>query len=256
MRRGLTIVVSNILLWLGLGWELLDKIGRTEVFFKLPDLAKHAIHFIGQHQDVSWQIAPWAMVAIGTAFLAYLQWPSLFGVLRNVTPTPVATPSTPNIASALYNWFKPKDALLILAPKAMSELHTTLTHKLSEAEQAAELARLAWGAACDAQPQTFIFPMSIPPHPDNDSLRDKMVALTQERDVQRRSLVFMVMEMTRGFHDQLASGELIAKGINLKDLSGEVLIPTFLWRMMQLDFETEVAKGEGISYGGVRIAKA
>src|SRR5712692_6805200 len=56
---------------------MLDLIGRGEILLSLGEKLDHAAAFLGAHQELGYQIAPWVLMVAGVLSLAFLQWPGL-----------------------------------------------------------------------------------------------------------------------------------------------------------------------------------
>lgn len=77
MRRVISIITSGLIFLVGYIWHVLDVIGRSDVFMKLPDFVDGFQHFLIAHQEIGYQIAPWVLMVVSVVFLAFLQWPEL-----------------------------------------------------------------------------------------------------------------------------------------------------------------------------------
>lgn len=63
--------------------------------------------------------------------------------------------------------------------------------------------------------------------------------------------------LAQEIHAQLLRGELIAKGLPMKDdvALSEHIIPTSRWRVLGLDINKAAASGEGLNYAGIVIGR-
>src|SRR5580692_1940867 len=85
----------------GLVWQLLDVLGRGEVFFKIPEYFSSVTEFIQHHQEIGYQIAPWVFMSIGLAIPAFAEWPQLAfwrrkALTRSQTSAPVFESTLPD----------------------------------------------------------------------------------------------------------------------------------------------------------------
>ena len=133
MPKTIKIIGSGIVFLFGLGWRFLDLAGRGFALRDLKEMFPHFVEFLSRHQDIGYQIAPWAFMVAGTLFLIFLQWPNLLRVRRKSVKTEPSRSTAP-IQQAAY--LSTNSALLSTAGLSAPQFKNYAEINFSAAEQA------------------------------------------------------------------------------------------------------------------------
>lgn len=196
--------------------------------------------------------AVWVLLSVaiicfcGPLFWLFLK--RMFGTRTKMEPAAVI----------IRDWKTPIEAIEAFGNKSIRLERDRLEQEAAKIRAAASEAELAISKIDKSYPEGGVSPPRAPPDvlDDRAQWHEKLRAAVFAHDAAKQAFDEAARQLLRQVVQQLAQGELIAKGFLISDGLGETEIPQSEWRMLELDPCTAAASRCGNTrFTGVLIGK-